>query len=90
MICLLRLVVMPLLTILMLWVSRIPWILDDGPRVLFVSFLAAAAPVAVNVTQLSDVCGKDSVQAGRINILSVFLCILTMPLMTAVYQWAFL
>ncbi|MBR5046642.1 MAG: AEC family transporter [Eubacterium sp.] len=88
MICLLRLLAMPLLTVVMLWASRIPWLLADGPKVLFVSFLASAAPVAVNVTQLADVCGEDSVLAGSINILSVFLCILTMPLMTAVYQWA--
>ncbi len=90
MICLIRLIIIPLLTILILKVTGIPYLLEDGASILYVSFLASAAPTAVNVTQLADLYGKDSVLAGSINIMSVFLCIITMPLMTAVYQWAFL
>ena len=89
-ICFLRLIVIPLLTIAMLWVTRIPYLMDQGPKILYVSFLAAAAPTAANITQLSNLWGGDSVLAGSINILCVFFCILTMPLMTVVYQWAFL
>ena len=89
-ICLIRLILMPLLCILLLWLTRIPWIMSHGPEILFVSFLAASAPAAVNVTQLAGVYGKDSILASSINIMSVFLCILTMPLMTMAYQWTFL
>lgn len=88
-ICFMRLIAIPLLTILMLWLTRIPYLIDQGPKVLYVSFLASAAPTAVNVTQLSNLYGNDSVLAGSINIMCVFLCILTMPLMTAVYQHVF-
>ncbi len=88
-ICFMRLIALPLLTILMLWITRIPYLIDHGPEVLYVSFLASAAPTAVNVTQLSNLYGNDSVLAGSINIMCVFLCILTMPLMTAVYQYVF-
>lgn len=89
-VCFLRLIVIPLLTILMLRLTGIPYLMQDGASVLYVSFLASAAPTAVNVTQIADIYGKDSITAGSINIMSVFLCILTMPLMTAVYQWVFL
>lgn len=89
-ICFLRLIVIPLLTILMLRLTHIPYLMEEGTRVLYVSFLASAAPTAVNVTQLANIYGNDSVLAGSINIMSIFLCIITMPLMTAVYQWAFL
>ncbi len=89
-ICFMRLIAIPLLTILMLWLTRIPYLIDQGPKILYVSFLASAAPTAVNVTQLSNLYGNDSILAGSINIMCVFFCILTMPLMTAVYQWVFL
>ncbi len=88
-VCILRLIIIPLLTIALLYISRIPFLMEEGPRILYVSFLASAAPTAVNVTQLSDIYGEDSVRAGSINILSVFLCIVTMPLMTAIYQYVF-
>jgi len=89
-ICFMRLILIPLLTILMLWITRLPGLMEQGPKILYVSFLAAAAPTAANITQLSNLYGGDSVLAGSINILSVFFCILTMPLMTIVYQWVFL
>ncbi len=89
-ICFLRLIVIPLLTILMLWVTRIPGLMEQGPKILYVSFLGAAAPTAANVTQLANLYDNDTVLAGSINILSVFFCILTMPLMTIIYQWMFL
>ena len=89
-ICLLRLVVMPLLTIVLLWLTRVPWLMEKGPEILFVSLLASAAPVAVNITQIADLYGEDSILAGSINIMSVILCIGTMPLMTVIYQWVFL
>ena len=89
-VCLLRLIIMPLLTILLLWLTRVPFLMDKGAEILFVSFLAACAPVAVNVTQIADLYGEDSILAGSINIMSVILCIATMPLMTVIYQWTFL
>ena len=70
---------------MVLYLTRIPWLIDEGGRILYVTFLASAAPTAVNVTQLANIYGKDSVLAGSINIMSVFLCIATMPMMTAVY-----
>ncbi|MBQ9155271.1 MAG: AEC family transporter [Eubacterium sp.] len=89
-ICAVRLIVIPLLTILMLFLLHIPSLIKEGPSILYVSFLASAAPVAVNVTQLANLYGEDSVLASSINIMSVFLCIITMPLMTMVYQLLFL
>lgn len=89
-VCFFRLLVLPLLTIGLLYVSGLWRLYPDAASVLFVSFLAAAAPTAVNVTQISNIYGQDSVLAGSINVMSVILCIITMPLMTAVYQWVFL
>ena len=48
--------------------------------------LAACAPVAVMVTQLSQIHGKDARYASVINIMSVIFCIVTMPLMVFLYE----
>ena len=48
--------------------------------------LAASAPVAVSVAQMADLWGGDAKKAGAINVMSVILCIATMPLIIALYQ----
>ena len=58
----------------------------EGDTVLLISFLAAAAPTASSVTQLSQVYGGDSEYAGLINMISTLLCILTMPMMIFLFQ----
>ena len=86
-ICVGRLLVYPLLLILVFALTGVTHWFDGAREVLLVTLLAASAPVAVSVTQMADLFGADSAQAGAINVMSVVFCIVTMPLMVAVYQW---
>lgn len=86
-ICVGRLLVYPLLLILVFALTGVTHWFDGAREILLVTLLAASAPVAVSVTQMADLFGADSAQAGAINVMSVVFCIVTMPLMVAVYQW---
>lgn len=82
----LRLIVSPLLTAVVLGILVNTVIPKSMISVLFVFFLATAAPSASTVSQMANVEHKDEVLAGSINIMTVVLCIVTMPLMTFVFQ----
>lgn len=59
----------------------------EAEQILLVTLLAACAPVAVTVTQLATLYDGDARYASVINIMSVCLCIVTMPLMTLLYSF---
>ena len=42
-------------------------------------------PTAMLVTQLSQFYGKDAAKASAINVLTTLSCVVTMPLLTALY-----
>ncbi len=81
-----RLVVYPLLLTLCFALSGVTRMFPWAKGVLLVTSLAACAPIAVSVTQMADLYGLDSKKASALNVLSVILCIATMPLMIAAYQ----
>ena len=82
----LRLVVIPLLMLIFLKFSGIAQIVPGGKEVLLVTFLAVITPSASTITQLAQVYGQDADYAGSINVLTTILCIITMPVMVALYQ----
>lgn len=82
---LLRLIVTPLPILLIFKYSGMAALAPDGHSILLISLLAACAPSGATVTQLAQVYGGDGEYAGAINVLSTLLCILTMPLMVALY-----
>lgn len=81
-----RLIVSPLITAVVLGLLVNTVIPKSMISVLFVFFLATAAPSASTVSQMANVEHKDEVLAGSINIMTVVLCIITMPIMTFVFQ----
>lgn len=83
---LIRLILTPMLAAVVLGLLVGPVIPVSMTSVLFVFFLATAAPSASTVSQLANVGHKDEILAGSINIMTVVLCIITMPLMTALFQ----
>lgn len=85
-ILLLRLIAFPTITLLMYKFSPLKTLAPDGEAILLISYLAAVAPTASSVTQLSQVYGGDSEYAGLINMTSTLLCIVTMPLMVLLLQ----
>lgn len=84
-----RLIVIPLLTILLLFATGF---LNRYPQyrpVLMVVMIAAAAPAASSVIQLSVLTGRDAAKAGIYNVMSTLLCVVTMPFIIYVYQLFF-
>lgn len=81
-----RLVVMPLVTVLLLRIGADHSDLPNAEKVLMISLLAASAPAAATVTQMAQVYGANEHDACSINVLTTLLCIVTMPLMVALYQ----
>ena len=81
-----RLVVFPVVTaVLFAFVVRMGVHADTG-YILLVSLLAASAPVAVMVTQITQLYDGDARYASVINVMSVIFCIITMPLVVLLYE----
>ena len=82
----LRLIGYPLVILLVLKYSGIAGLVPNGADILLISLLAACAPSGTMVTQLAQVYGGDGEYASAINVISTLLCIVTMPLIVAIYQ----
>lgn len=85
-ICFLRLVAYPLVVILIIWACRITTLIPLAHDVLIVTVLGSAAPIGVAVAQMATLYNVEARRAGAINVMSVLLCIITMPVMIYIYQ----
>ena len=85
-VCFGRLIVYPMIVAFLMWFSNIWGMVPGSKDILFVVFLASAAPSAANIVQFAQVYEKDEQNAGLINVMSTLLCIITMPLCVLVYQ----
>lgn len=85
-ICFGRLILYPMITILFFCFSGIMNLHPQADQILLVTILAAAAPCAANVTQVAQLYHQDSQYASALNVMSVIFCVVTMPIMVAVYQ----
>lgn len=86
-VCFLRLIAFPVLIILIIFASRITALVPLSHDVLTVTVLAAAAPIGVSVAQMATLYNVDAKRAGALNVMTVLLCIITMPLIILVYQF---
>ena len=82
----LRLLVFPLISLVLLKYSGLAALVPDGKRLLMISLFAAAAPSAATVMQQAQVYGHDADYAGAINVITTTLCVVTMPLLTMLYE----
>lgn len=82
----LRLILVPLLTIAFLRFSGITNLVENGHMILLVTLLATMTPSASSVTQMAQVYGRDADYASAINVATTLLCIVTMPVMVLLYQ----
>lgn len=85
-ITLLRLVGIPLIGIVLLKYSSLAALVPEGRTILLVTLLAICTPSASTLTQMAQVYGKDADYASAINVVTTLLCVVTMPLMVALYQ----
>jgi len=82
----LRLLLVPLLTLLLLKYSGLAGLIPNGKEILLVTFLATTTPSASSLIQMTQVFGKDADYASAINVMTTLLCVVTMPIMVALYQ----
>lgn len=85
-ICFGRLIVYPLILILLVWVTRLTEIIPDARELFVITLLAAAAPSASSIVQAAKLYHRDAAGASVINVMSVVLCIITLPGMVFIYQ----
>lgn len=81
----LRLIAVPLLALAIFRFTGITNLVPNGRDVLLVTFLATMTPSASTITNMSVVYGRDADYASAINVTTTLLCIITMPLMVALY-----
>ncbi len=82
---LLRLVGLPLAALLLLALTGLTHT-DPARGVLLIPLLQGAAPCASMVSQFAQLYDKRPDWAGTVNVLSTILCVITLPLMAALYQ----
>ena len=85
-----RLIVFPLIALGILWCSGL---LNHHPEltgILLISFMSLAAPTASNVAQMAVIYDQRTTEASIYNILSLFFCVLTIPIIIWVYQAIFM
>ncbi len=80
----LRLIVYPLLAVLLM--KPFTAFAPEMKTVLMIPMLAAAAPTAATVTQMSQVYGKDADYASACNVVTTLMCVFTMPVIIFLYQ----
>ena len=82
----LRLVIIPLPVLLLFRLLPLAELVKDGAIIIHIVIMAAMAPVAANVVQISQIYDKDYNYASALNFSTTFFCVLTMPLMTLLYE----
>ena len=81
----LRLAVYPVLLILAIRITGMA-ALTSTPAVPMITLLAASGPSATTITNLAQVYNSDPEIAATVNIITMLLCIITMPLVNMFYQ----
>lgn len=84
----LRLVVCPLLTIGVILLTGITRAQSWTAPILMITMLAASAPTASSMSQFAVLYDNQREQASIVNLMSVLLCIVTMPLINLLYTAA--
>ena len=82
---LLRLLVFPLITIVLLKVMALLPVVNSS-EILLISFLACMAPSAATVMQFAQLKNRNASLAVSVHIVTTVLSVATMPLLVALYQ----
>ncbi|MBR3641204.1 MAG: AEC family transporter [Oscillibacter sp.] len=82
----LRLVVIPFLGVCLAKYSGAAALAPQGETILLVSLLSAITPSPNLTVQFCQMFGGDAKYAGLINLVTMLLCIFTIPLLVAFYQ----
>lgn len=83
----LRLIVFPLVVVLIFAFSGITRLHPEAVNILLITTLAAASASATTITQFAQLYDNKPGYTSVISIMTVIFCIITIPLMTGLYQW---
>ncbi len=86
MVAALRLIAVPLMVLVVLKYSGLARIAENGEKILLITFLANISPSASTITNMAIVYEKDADYASAINVTTTILCVITMPIMVALYS----
>ncbi|WP_329887440.1 AEC family transporter [Pseudoramibacter sp. HA2172] len=82
----LKMIVLPAIILLILKYAPLHTLLPQGRMILLVSLLAVIAPSGATIPQMAQLYGRDADYASSINVITTLICIVTMPLLTLLYQ----
>lgn len=82
----LRLVFIPLCLLAVIKLCGFADWVENGETIVMISFLATISPAAATVTQMALVFGKNANKSSAIYGVTTLLCVITMPLIIALYQ----
>lgn len=82
----LRMLVLPALILVLITCLHLKDLVSDGRTIMLISFLATLTPVAVTVTQITQVYGKDEKEASALNLMTTIVSIAAIPLFVWLYQ----
>ena len=81
-----RMLALPLVLVLLTRILHVSAMNPQGETLVLTALIPAFAPAANVVAQFSQIYGRDAKYAGLINAVTMLVCIVTMPLLIAVYQ----
>lgn len=84
-----RLVALPILCMLLLYMTGFVQSHPSMRPIFMVITMGAAAPSATTIVQLAVLHDRDAAKAGIYNVMSTILCVVTIPLIILIYQVLF-
>lgn len=82
----LRLLLIPIFLLIIVKLCGFAGWVENGETIAMISFLATISPSAATVTQMALIFGNNAQKASAIYGVTTMLCVLTMPLVIALYQ----
>ena len=83
---LLRLIICPIITVLLLRVIGAARWIPDGHSILLTVYLACITPACATVTSMAQLYDRDAEYSSALYVLTTLFSILTMPLMVWVFE----
>ena len=81
----LKMVVTPIVVLMILRLSGVTGLVEDGKTIVYISFMAVITPCATTVTQLAQMYRNRPAYASALNAMTTVISIVSMPLMTGLY-----
>ncbi|MBQ6594495.1 MAG: AEC family transporter [Clostridia bacterium] len=85
-VCAIKMLALPALVLLAMRLTGLSGSVRDGHTLMYISFLAVIGPSASFVTQLAQLHRQDPEYASTINVFTCLLSLITMPMMTMLFE----